>query len=85
MTKLLYREIGAFYGCKWGGGVGPSSTAYLLEGCDRRPALVQSGNEGGRGGGMVVLPGLRQEVRHRQILRQHHIFHHFHAKWEINK
>lgn len=37
---------------------------YLLQDADGVPAALQPGGEAGRGGGVVVLGGLRQELTH---------------------
>lgn len=39
-------------------------SAYLLQDADGVPAALQPGGEAGRGGGVVVLGGLPQELTH---------------------
>lgn len=59
--------------CLWGGRGGGRATVmvvlcrvftHLLEGRDGLPALWHSRNEGGRGGRVVVLPRLLDELAH---------------------
>lgn len=82
VTALWHIQLAEFLnsvghrGDRDGGQVPPARqthrhTTYLLQDADGVPAALQPGGEAGRGGGVIVLGGLRQELTHWDLIRHH--------------